>query len=358
MEFRILGPVEARSADETVALGSDKQRALLAILLLHANEVVSAERLIDGLWGERPPPTALRTLQAHISRLRKALDHRAGAPVNDRGEPSTGGPNGALVTRGHGYLLRVAPGELDLDRFTGLVEQGHQALAAGDPGIAAQILRDGLDLWRGPPLADFTYDEFARAAIARLEELHLGAVEDRIEADLALGRHQQLIGELHTLVEQNPLRERVRGQLMLALYRSGREAESLEIYQEFRNSLSRELGLEPGEALQRLGRSILMRDAALELDAGSVHGGPTAEDAGVVACPFKGLAFFDVGDAEYFCGREQIVADLVSRLASGSFAGIVGSSRAAASRRSSAPVCCRRSRKASCPEAVLGVRCS
>lgn len=134
MEFRILGPVEARSADETVALGSDKQRALLAILLLHANEVVSAERLIDGLWGERPPPTALRTLQAHISRLRKALDHRAGAPVNDRGEPSTGGPNGALVTRGHGYLLRVAPGELDLDRFTGLVEQGRQALAAGDPG--------------------------------------------------------------------------------------------------------------------------------------------------------------------------------------------------------------------------------
>ena len=159
MEFRILGPVEARNADETVALGSEKQRSLLAILLLHANEVVSAEQLIDGLWGERPPPTALRTLQAHISRLRKALDHHAGAPVNDNGEPPTGAPNGALVTRGHGYLLRVAPGELDLDRFTGLLEQGRQALAAGDPGTAAQILREGLDLWRGPPLADFTYDE-------------------------------------------------------------------------------------------------------------------------------------------------------------------------------------------------------
>jgi WD40 repeat protein/DNA-binding SARP family transcriptional activator len=326
MQFRILGPVEACDGDETVALGSEKQRALLAILLLHANEVVSTERLIEGLWGERPPPTALRTLQAHISRLRKALDRRAGVPSNGHGEPSNGGPNGRLVTRGHGYLLRVAPGALDLDRFTSLVERGRQALATGDPGEAARILRAGLDLWRGPPLADFTYEEFARTEIARLEELHLGAMEDRIEAELELGRHLQLVGELHALVAHNPLRERLRAQLMLALYRCGREAEALEIYQEFRHSLSAELGLEPSPTLQQLEHSILVHDEALTLGARPAEGA-SADDGGAAAvCPFKGLAFFDVGDAQYFCGREQIVADLVSRLASGSFAGIVGSS--------------------------------
>jgi WD40 repeat protein/DNA-binding SARP family transcriptional activator len=325
MEFRILGPIEACEGDRTVALGSEKQRALLAILLLHPNEVVSADRLIDGLWGERPPPTAHRTLQAHISRLRKALDHHGTVALDANGDLRPDG-DGVLVSRRHGYLLRVAPSELDVDRFSGLVERGRQALAAGDPGEAARILRAGLGLWRGPPLADFAYEGFAQAPIARLEELRLGAIEDRIDADLALGRHEQLVGELAALVEQNPLRERLRGQLMVALYRCGRQAEALEVYREFRQGLSAELGLEPGHPLQLLERSILMRDAALELGARSSAGVPTHGHGGVVVCPFKGLAFFDVGDAEYFYGREELVADLVSRLAGGSFAGIVGSS--------------------------------
>src|SRR4030081_3361247 len=162
MDYRILGPLEVRDGDRSVALGGDKQRALLAILLLHANEVVSADRLIDDLWGERPPPTALRTLQAHCSRLRKTLYHREDGRVDPNGDPPPVGSDGVLVTRGHGYLLRVAPGELDLDRFTSLVEQGRQALAAGDHGEAARSLRAALGLWRGPPVADFTHEAFAQ----------------------------------------------------------------------------------------------------------------------------------------------------------------------------------------------------
>jgi DNA-binding SARP family transcriptional activator len=286
--------------------------------LLHAGEVVSADRLIDDLWGERAPPGAPKALQAHISRLRKALDTN-GLPDAD-GDPSTSSSDGVLLTRGHGYLLRVAAGELDLDCFQAVVEEGRQALAAGDPQCAADTLRAGLELWRGPPLADFAYEAFAQVPIAELEELRLAAVEDRVEADLELGRHEQLVSELAALVKQNRLRERLRMQLMLALYRCGRQAEALEVYQEHRRGLAEELGLEPSEALQLLERSILVRDSALGLGAGPSAG----KDGGVVVCPFKGLAFFDVGDAEYFYGREQIVADLVSRLASGSFAGIVG----------------------------------
>jgi WD40 repeat protein/DNA-binding SARP family transcriptional activator len=326
LRFGILGPVEVCDGDRIVAFGSDRQRALLAILLLHANEVVSVDQLIDDLWGERPPLTALRTLQAHVSRLRKTLYQRAGDRVDANGDLLAGGSDGLLVTRGRGYLLRVGPGELDLHRFTSLVEQGRQALAARDPERAAETLQASLALWRGPPLADFTYEAFAQAPIARLEELRLGAIEECVEADLALGRHEQLVGELPPLVERNPLRERLLAQLMLALYRCGRQAEALAVYQEFRQSLSRELGLEPSNALQRLEHSILMHDKALELGARPLRGVSADEDGGVVVCPFKGLAFFDVGDAEYFYGREQIVADLVSRLASGSFAGIVGSS--------------------------------
>jgi DNA-binding SARP family transcriptional activator len=150
MEFRILGPLEVFDRDGPVGLGGDKQRALLAILLLHANEVVSTDRLIEDLWGERPPATSLRTLQAYVSRLRKALDTNGGGSLDDNGDPSSGGSGGVLVTRGHGYLLRVAPGELDLDRFRGLVEGGRRALAAGETATAARILREGLAMWRGP----------------------------------------------------------------------------------------------------------------------------------------------------------------------------------------------------------------
>ena len=227
MDYRILGPLEVSVGDRPLVLGGEKQRALLAVLLLHAGEVVSADRLIDKLWGDRAPPGAPKTLQAHISRLRKALDTNEAGPPEANGERSGGSVGGMLVTQGRGYLLRVEPGELDLERFQAVLEAGRRELASGDPERAADMLRAGLELWRGPALADFAYEAFAQAPIAQLEELRLGAVEDRVEADLALRRHQQLVGELTALVKQNPLRERMRTQLMLALYRCGRQAEAL-----------------------------------------------------------------------------------------------------------------------------------
>jgi YVTN family beta-propeller protein len=264
MDYLILGSLEVSNGDRTLRLGGDKQRALLAVLLLHANEVVSADRLIDELWGERLPPAALKALQAHVSRLRKALGANGDGLLDEAGLRSPGVSGGVLVTQGHGYVLRVEPGELDLDRFRALIEEGREALAAAEPERAAAILRTGLALWRGPPLADFSYEPFAQGVIAQLEELHLSAVEERVEADLALGRHHDLVGELTALVERNPLRERLRAQLMLALYRRGRQAEALAVYQEFRRALSEQLGLDPGPGLQQLEVSILNRDGSLE----------------------------------------------------------------------------------------------
>ena len=267
MDYKILGPLEVSYGDRPLVLGGEKQRALLAMLLLHAGEVVSADRLIDELWGERAPPGVANALQVHVSRLRKVLDHNGRGPPEANGGPSAPSPGGVLVTRGHGYMLRVEPGELDLDRFLEVVEVGRRALASGDAQQAAGALRAGLELWRGPPLADFAYEAFAQAPIAQLEELRLGAVEDRVEADLALGRHQQLIGELAALVKQNPLRERLRTQLMLALYRCGRQAEALDAYQEYRRGLAEELGLDPSPRLQQLQAAVLARDPSLEPQA-------------------------------------------------------------------------------------------
>jgi peptide/nickel transport system substrate-binding protein len=257
MDYRILGPLEVMAGDRPVELGGEKQRALLAILLLHANEPVSVDGLIDGVWGERPPATAIKTAQGYVARLRRALD----GGEHDSGRSS----NGVLVTRGHGYLLRVEPGELDVDRFRGLVEQGRHALALGKAEHAAGVLRAGLDLWRGPALADFAYEPFAQAAIAQAEELRLAAIEERVEADLALGRHGELVAELQALVEQHPLRERARGQLMLALYRCGRQAEALQAYQDYRKAMAEQLGLDPSPALRQLEESILKRDRSLDL---------------------------------------------------------------------------------------------
>jgi peptide/nickel transport system substrate-binding protein len=260
MDYRILGPLEVSDGDCPLALGGDKQRALLAVLLLHAGEVVSADRLIDELWGERAPLAAANALQVQVSRLRKALD-RSGARPPGADQGSSGG---VLVTRGHGYVLRVEPGELDLDRFQAVVEGGRRALAMGEVREAAEALRAGLALWRGPPLSDFAYEAFAQAPIAQLEELRLGAVEDRVEADLALGCHEELVGELAALVKQNPLRERIRAQLMLALYRCGRQAEALDVYQEYRHDLAEELGLDPSSRLQQLETAILTGDPSLD----------------------------------------------------------------------------------------------
>src|SRR5215218_5974376 len=245
MEFRLLGPLEVLDAGQQVAVGGHKRRALLALLLLHRNEVVPAERLIDELWDGRPPATAAKGLQVQVSQLRKELA---------RGSD----PNGtALVTRASGYVLQVSPDAVDVDRFERAVAEGERARAAGRPEEALARLRDALVLWRGAPLVDFAYEAFAQDEISRLDELRLVAVEERIDAELALGRHHQIVAELQGLVGVHPLRDRLRAQLMLALYRCGRRADALEAFREARRVSVEELGLEPGPALRELEAQIL-----------------------------------------------------------------------------------------------------
>jgi DNA-binding SARP family transcriptional activator/DNA-binding beta-propeller fold protein YncE len=249
MDFRILGPLEVLEDERLLDVGGGRQRSVLAFLLLHANEVVSTDRLIDELWPDEPPPSAAKIVQVHVSRLRKALNGAGG---------------GVLLTRDRGYLLRVQPGELDRDRFRALLDEGRAALAAGHHERAHEVLQAALALWRGAPLPEFSYDSFARDEIARLDELRLGALEERIEADLALGRHDAVIAELEELVRRYPLRERLRAQLMLALYRAGRQAEALESYRDARRTLAEELGLDPSPTLQQLERAVLAHDVALQ----------------------------------------------------------------------------------------------
>ncbi|MDP9491977.1 MAG: AfsR/SARP family transcriptional regulator [Actinomycetota bacterium] len=245
MEFRILGPLEVRREGRPVHIGGAKERTLLALLLLHAGEPVSADHLIDELWGDSPPATARKSLQVRVVGLRRAL----------RGD--------ALLTRGNGYLLRLEPKQLDLHRFEQLLSEGRDALAASDPSAAVSTLDEALALWRGPALADFTYDSFAQSASARMEELRVRALELRIEAQLELGLHAQVIVELEDLVAAHPFRERLRGQLMLALYRDGRQAEALDVYRRTREKLVAELGIEPGPVLHELQQGVLRQDPSL-----------------------------------------------------------------------------------------------
>ena len=245
-QFRILGPLEVQHGDEPLSL-SAKQRHLLAILLLNANRVVSTDRLIDELWGESPPETAPNALQVYVSQLRKVL------PGDAESAP--------IARRDPGYLLRVEPGQLDLERFEKLAAEGRERLAAGDAAAAAATLGEALALWRGRALADV--DEHLGAEAERLEELRVAVLEQRIEADLALGKHAEVVAELERLVQEHPFRERLRAQLMLVLYRAGRQADALEAYRAARRTLVDELGIEPGEELQRLERAILDHDPAL-----------------------------------------------------------------------------------------------
>lgn len=262
MDFRILGPLEVRDGSRPLALGGGRQRALLAILLLHRNEVVSTDRLIDELWGESPPLGARKTLRAYVSRLRRAIGASgASAATSGDSEPNPG--HGVLLTRGHGYVLEIEPGELDLHTFEWLVRKGRHAAETGNPTQAAILLREADSLWRGRPLADLEFEPFARVEVRRLEDLRLEAVEDRIDADLVLGRHATLCPELEALAAEHPVRERLHAQLMLALYRSGRQAEALEAYQRTRTRLSEELGLEPGHRLRSLQAQILNQDPSL-----------------------------------------------------------------------------------------------
>jgi DNA-binding SARP family transcriptional activator/ABC-type branched-subunit amino acid transport system substrate-binding protein/sugar lactone lactonase YvrE len=232
--------------ERQLALGGTRQRSVLAILLLHHGETVSSDRLIDEIWGERSPADAQTALQQHVSRLRKVLE-----------------PHAALVTRAPGYALEMASEQLDLERFRALAEQGRGELDGGSPDDAARTLRHALALWRGPPFADLVNEAFAVAAARALEEERLAALETRIEADLACGRHSELIGELTSLVRSHPLRERLRTQLMLALYRSGRQSEALDAYADARQTLVSDLGLEPGPELQKLQQAILTHDESL-----------------------------------------------------------------------------------------------
>ena len=248
--FRLLGPLEACAGGRAIDIGGLKQRALLAMLLLRANEPVPRGVLIHQLWDENPPAGARHSLEVYVSRLRKALDVVAEEPV--------------VLTRPGAYLLRIAAEQLDVNRFERLAGQGRQALAANAPKRAAANFREALALWRGAPLADLGDEPFAQAEIARLEELRISLIEDRIEADLALGRHADVIPEIEALIAAHPLRERLPQQLMIALYRCGRQAEALAIYQSARRTLVAELGIEPGPGLQGLQRAVLQQDAFLD----------------------------------------------------------------------------------------------
>ena len=285
MDFRILGPLEAYDGESQLQLGGTRQRALLGMLLLHAGEVVSSDRLVTELWGGEGSAEGSKALQVAISRLRKALDATRAAGETSR----------LIVTRPPGYELRLEPERLDLGRFEALAEDGRRALAAGDSRTAASKLSDALRLWRGPPLADLAYEQFCQGEIARLEELRVATLEDRIAADMELGRHVELVAELGELVSRHPLRERLRGQLILALYRSGRQAEALEAYADARRALVDELGIEPSRELQELQQAVLAQEPALDLQ-------PPSE--GVLPEPSRGT----------FVGRERELAVLEGAL--------------------------------------------
>jgi predicted ATPase/DNA-binding SARP family transcriptional activator len=280
VQFRVLGPLELVGEDGPLELGAGRQRTLLLALLLHRNEVVSSDRLIEVLWGERPPASAPKLVQGFVSTLRRVLG------------------DGRLVTRTPGYLLRVEAGELDAERFESLVGEAR----AAPPARSVELLADALALWRGAPLPELRYADLAQPELARLDALRHTALEQRFEAELALGRHREALPELERLVAEEPLRERPRAQLMLALYRSGRQADALAVYADGRRTLVEELGLEPGPALRELERQILAQDPALDLE-------PRRADAPgnlpVPATPFLGRTR-EVGDVAGLLSRPEV----------------------------------------------------
>ncbi len=254
VSFRILGPVEAWKEDRQLELGGPRQLALLTVLLLHANRAVSSDALVDAVWGSKRSVGDNR-LQMAVARLRRALD-----PLGDANRAT-------LRTVAGGYLLSIAGGELDSEVFEALLADGRRMLESGEAARTVELLSDALTLWRGPPLAEVAFEEFAQGEIRRLEELRLVAFEVRIEAELQLGHHGELIGELERLLLEHPTHEGFAAKLMLALYRSGRQAEALSVYQRARDQLAEQLGLDPGPALRELQRAILAQDPEL---------GPTA----------------------------------------------------------------------------------
>jgi predicted ATPase/DNA-binding SARP family transcriptional activator len=300
IEFRILGSLEVVDGDRLLALGGPQQRALLAVLLVHRGEPVSSDRLIDELWGERPPASAIKIVHGYVSNLRRLLG------------------DGLLVTRGRAYLLQLQPGQTDFDRFAARVAEGRRAMRDGDARTAATRLREALGLWRGPPLADLAYEAFAQAEIVRLHESRLAALEERIAAELELGEHASLVGELEALVREHPLREGFIAQLMLALYGAGRQAEALEAYQHARVRLADELGLEPGPALKTLQVQILEQAPALQATRASGHDAERLLMAAASALGTGGLP----RPATSLIGRDEEL-DAVCRLVGGPDARLV-----------------------------------
>jgi DNA-binding SARP family transcriptional activator len=299
VDFRILGPLEVWYEGRPVPVPGAKQRALLAMLLLHAGEVVSADRMLDAVWGEDPPDAGSTALRVRLSQLRKTL----------------AGAGSSLVTRPPGYVMQLRDDELDLRRCERLVAAGDRALQEGRAAEAVDALRDALALWRGPPLADLAYESFAQAPIVRLEELRLATLELRVEAELSLGHHGPLVGELQELVRLHPMRERLCCQLMLALYRDGRQSDALDAYRAARRRLVEEVGIEPGPQLQQLEGQVLAQDPRLDLERDA--SGRTA-----VRTPTRSVLVIADDDPEDIAaiaeplaagdGRELIVAALVA----------------------------------------------
>jgi WD40 repeat protein/DNA-binding SARP family transcriptional activator len=304
VEFRILGPLAASRDGETLALGGERQRALLAVMLVHANQTVRTERLIEQLFGRSGTSSPHNAVHVAVSRLRRMLGDGAGE---------------MLRTRPGGYVLELESGQLDAATFERLLAEGRELRGRGEPAAALARLREALSLWRGPPLADLAGSDDLQAEVRRLGELHLLAEMERIDAELSLGRAAELVVDLERLTAEAPLQERLRAQLMLALYRSGRQADALAVYRDACSLLRDELGLIPGAELRAVERMILNHDPGLEP-------GRAVSPARALVCPFKGLTAFESSDAEFFCGRDRVISDLIARLAEWPLVGILGPS--------------------------------
>ena len=307
MDFRVLGALEAGSGGTLVELGPPKQRALLAILLLHVGQIVPVDRLIELLWGEEPPRTAGHSIQIYVSELRKALEPLAGGRLIQRRPP--------------GYQLDTPPETVDANRFEALVRQGSAQITDGEREAAIRTLRSALELWRGPALSDFAYEEFAQPYVRRFHDLHLDAVETLAAAELDTGETTTVVPLVEAAIRDDPLRERSRELLMIALYRSGRHAEALRTYEKLRELLVEELGLEPSPPLQQLRDRVLLHDPTL------LPGPMRAPARGTARNPYKGLQPFGEEDADDFFGRDTIVEQLIGNLAGGQrLIGLVGPS--------------------------------
>jgi len=309
VEYQILGPIEVLESGRPLDIGSRQQRALLAILLMNANRVVTKERILDDLWRNEPHGKE-RTLWVYVSRLRAVLDP-------DR---QAGGKSNVLATRDHGYILNVDRADIDADRFEELADRGRD-LVQEDPDSACRLLCEALALWRGSALEEFAYDDFARTDAARLEDRRLAALEDRIDADIGSGRHREVIGEVDQLAATHPERERFVAQQMIALYRAGRQADALRAFDRHRRRIGEEFGLEPAPDLRRIQEQVLMHDTHLLPAKG--HSKETLD----VDNPFVGLRSFSEDDAGRFFGRERLVEEIIRRIEAGSnFIALVGSS--------------------------------